>query len=91
LPAIWPSPADAFRPERWEGGEQPPRHAYLPFLTGARQCVGDSFAWTEMLTVVATISARWQLRLAPGSRVREVARATVRPSRLTMVPVPRRD
>jgi cytochrome P450 len=88
-PDFHPDPA-VFRPERWAPGGGASRDAYLPFLTGARQCVGDVFAWTEMLTVVATIASVWRLRLAPGARVHESVTATVRPGGLTMLPVARR-
>jgi cytochrome P450 len=89
-PRIFSDPNE-FRPQRWSpaAGGAVPRHAFIPFLTGSRQCVGDVFAWTEMLTVIATIAATWRLQLLPGQRIVESVTATVRPSRLTMLPVAR--
>ena len=43
----------------------------------------------SMVIVIATVAARWRLRLPARPRVREVATATVHPSSLTMLPVPR--
>ena len=34
-----------------------------------RQCIGESFAWMELVLVVATIAQQWQLRLVPGHPV----------------------
>jgi cytochrome P450 len=89
-PRVYHDP-DVFDPDRWspERSAQVPRGGYFPFLTGNRQCIGDTFAWTEMVIVIATVAARWRLYLPAGRRVREVATATVRPSSLTMVPIPR--
>ncbi|GAA2611964.1 cytochrome P450 [Streptomyces axinellae] len=65
-PKLFPEPA-AFRPERWTGGPVPPvagpaLRAYLPFGLGPHGCPGESFAWTEMTLVLASLAARWELR-----------------------------
>jgi cytochrome P450 len=82
---------DRYDVDRWlpEHAAHRPRGSFIPFLDGNRKCLGDSFAWTEMTVVLATIASRWRLRLAPGCRVREVPVATIRPSRLMMIPEPR--
>lgn len=89
-PEAFPDPHQ-FDPGRWLPGNdrQPPRGCFLPFGSGARQCIGDTFAVTEMMIAVATIAARWQLRPPPGSTVRAVAHATLHPNRLPMTAVPR--
>jgi len=56
-----------------------PRFAYFPFSGGGRQCMGESFAWLEMILVVATIAQRWRLRLAPGETVTTDPGLTLRP------------
>jgi cytochrome P450 len=59
----WPEP-DRFDPERWLPEPPPrPRFVYFPFGGGNRVCVGESFAWTEAILVLATIAQRWRLRL----------------------------
>ncbi|MBT9393844.1 cytochrome P450 [Hymenobacter sp. NST-14] len=52
-PGLWPEP-DAFRPERFAPGQEPPipTYAYLPFGGGPRLCVGSHFALTEIQLVL---------------------------------------
>jgi cytochrome P450 len=58
-PRFWREP-DAFRPERWSNSETAalPRFAYFPFGGGNRICIGESFAWTEAVLVLATLARR---------------------------------
>jgi cytochrome P450 len=85
-PRWWPEP-EAFRPERWTPAmeEALPRFAYFPFGGGPRKCIGEGFAWTEGVLVLATLASRWRLRHAPGARVGAEARITLRPVGLRMV------
>jgi cytochrome P450 len=66
----YPEP-ERFNPDRWtpEFRATLPRFAYFPFGGGPRQCIGESFAWMELILLVATIAQRWQLRLVPGHPV----------------------
>lgn len=64
----WPEPR-AFRPERWldaEAAAERPRFAYFPFGGGTRICIGEQFAWTEAILVLATLASRWDVRPAPA-------------------------
>ena len=75
---FWPEP-ERFDPERWRGdvashGVAPspgsrPRFAYFPFGAGTRVCIGEQFAWMELVLVLATIARRWRLALVPGHPV----------------------
>jgi cytochrome P450 len=69
-PRFFPRP-DLFEPERWtqEFRQSLPPFAYFPFGGGARRCIGESFAWTELVLATATIAQRWTLRLVPGHPV----------------------
>ena len=51
-------------PDRWtpEFKAALPPFAYFPFGGGPRRCIGESFAWMELMLVVATIAQRWRLR-----------------------------
>ena len=71
-PRYWTQP-DAFRPERWSNGETAdlPKFAYFPFGGGNRICIGESFAWTEAVLVLATVARRW--RFTPARGLTEVA------------------
>jgi cytochrome P450 len=62
---------DRFDPDRWtpEFRAALPKFAYFPFGGGPRQCIGESFAWMELILVVATIAQQRQLRLVPGHPV----------------------
>ncbi|WP_394830020.1 cytochrome P450 [Pendulispora rubella] len=84
--ARWFPDPSRFDPDRWlpENAKRIPKGAYIPFAAGAFQCIGKVFAITELTMVTAVLCARWQLRLAPGTKVREVATALIRPNRLPM-------
>src|SRR5262249_37441741 len=62
---------ERFDPDRWtpEFRASLPRFAYFPFGGGPRQCIGEPFAWMELILIVATIAQQWDLRLAPGHPV----------------------
>lgn len=72
---------DQFDPERWrpEAAEKRPKHAYFPFGGGPRTCVGEQFAWTEMVLIVATLLQRWRVELAPDQRIVVEPLITMRP------------
>jgi cytochrome P450 len=69
-PRFYPE-ADRFNPDRWtpEFRAALPKFAYFPFGGGPRQCIGESFAWMELILLVATISQQYRLRLVPGHPV----------------------
>jgi cytochrome P450 len=69
-PRFYPDP-DRFDPDRWtpEFRAGLPKFAYFPFGGGPRQCIGESFAWMELILLVATIAQQCRLRLVPGHPV----------------------
>ncbi len=87
-PRWWGEP-QAFTPERWLNPPSRPKYAYFPFGGGARVCIGESFAWTEAILLLATIAQRWQFRSAPGSTPEPEPRITLRPKGLRMRAEPR--
>jgi cytochrome P450 len=62
--ARWFPDPDRFDPERWSADRQAerPRFAYFPFGGGPRQCIGEQFAWTEGVLLLATIARKWRVR-----------------------------
>jgi cytochrome P450 len=66
----YPEP-DRFRPERWtpEFKASLPQFAYFPFGGGPRRCIGESFAWMELMLIVATLAQQWRFELAPNHPV----------------------
>jgi cytochrome P450 len=89
-PALYPDPM-AFEPNRWLTGQarNQPRASFLPFSIGSHKCIGDRFSWGEMAMTVAAVASRWRLVPVPGSAVRELPKATLRPSAIPMVVEPR--
>jgi len=77
---FFPDP-ELFRPERWldEPAVERPRFAYFPFGGGARQCIGEQFAWMEGVLLLATLGQKWRLRLVPGHMVEFNPLITLRP------------
>jgi cytochrome P450 len=69
--ARWFEEPDRFLPDRWtpefESSLAP--FAYVPFGGGPRRCIGESFAWMELVLLLSTIAQRWRLRLVPGHPV----------------------
>jgi len=62
---------ERFDPDRWTPDFRAtlPKFAYFPFGGGPRQCIGESFAWMELILLVATIAQQWRLQLVPGHPV----------------------
>jgi cytochrome P450 len=79
-PRFYPDPF-SFDPQRWtpEERRKRPRYAYFPFGGGPRVCIGETFAWTEAVLVLATIAQRWRVRLLPGYEAELEPRVTLRP------------
>ena len=78
-----------FDPGRWtpEREQTLPRYAYFPFGGGMRKCIGESFAWTEGVLVLATLARRWRLARVEQEPVGTRALITLRPDRAVMMRV----
>jgi cytochrome P450 len=53
-PQVYPDP-EAFRPDRFLGGNDPGGYSWLPFGGGVRRCPGASLALLEMRDIIRTI------------------------------------
>lgn len=91
-PKVWSEP-EAFKPERFasDGGKASQRCAYVPFGTGARQCIGSNFALMEGPLVLAMLLQRFRFELWPGHTVELDKTIALRsrngiPVRLTAIP-----
>jgi cytochrome P450 len=60
-----------FEPDRWTPAFEAalPKFAYFPFGGGARQCIGEQFAWMESVLAVATLVQQWRFQLDPAQRI----------------------
>ncbi len=76
----FPDP-ERFDPLRWtpENSATRPKFCYFPFAGGARKCIGDTFAWTESLLVLATLAQQWRMSSALKRPVVPEAHVTLRP------------
>lgn len=65
-PKFWDKPA-TFDPERFtpERSADRPKHAYTPFGSGPRICIGKYFALTELQLILATVAQRYRLVSPP--------------------------
>lgn len=79
-PAWWPDP-ERFLPERFAPGAPIERFAYLPFSAGSRGCIGEHFAWTEAILVLATVARRWRLQRVDDEPLGLRPSITLRPDR----------
>lgn len=84
-PDLYPAP-DRFDPDRWidKHTPQPSRETLIPFSGGPRKCIGDTFALTEATLALATLTARWRLRLLSGQHVHPARSTVLRPRGLRM-------
>lgn len=90
-PRYWESP-EVFDPERFllERSAGRPEFAYLPFGGGPRKCIGDHFAMTEGVLVLATIAQRYRLLPVPEHPVEPRPLLTLKPKRGILVSLQKR-
>jgi cytochrome P450 len=79
-PRFFPDPL-RFDPDRFSADAKAQRRkfTYFPFGAGARQCIGESFAWMEGVLILATLAQKWKLKLVSGHRVEPQPLITLRP------------
>ena len=74
--------ANEFEPGRWENlsiKEASQKFVYFPFGGGTRRCIGEQFAWTEGVLLLATIGRNWHLKLRKNQRIALNPLVTLRP------------
>jgi cytochrome P450 len=79
-PAYWEEP-QSFSPERFlpENKARLNRLAYIPFLTGPHQCIGNSFSLMEGTLLLAMMAQRYELKLVAGQEITRDVAITMRP------------
>jgi cytochrome P450/NADPH-cytochrome P450 reductase len=92
-PRYWGPDADRFDPEQFamEKVVGRPRHAFIPFSIGKRQCMAQEVTFMMLRVVLFEIYKRYRLRLAPGATVIKNTIVTTKPAavpitRLARVP-----
>jgi cytochrome P450 len=75
----WGGDVEAFRPERFARDANWPRRAFLPFGSGEHVCVGNHFAYTELLISLAMIAQRYRVSRADDAPIETSPRITLAP------------
>ena len=72
---------EEFLPSRWtpELEASLPRCAYTPFGGGPRVCIGNHFAWAELVVTLAAALSRYELHPVKPFRPRLLLSITARP------------
>lgn len=78
-PRVWPDP-ERFDPDRFAPGQMKSRaHAYKPFGTGQRACIGRQFALHEAVLTLALILHRYDLTADSKYRLKISESITLKP------------
>ncbi len=90
-PDFWEKP-EQFYPDHFstEHSAKRPRHAYMPFASGPRMCVGNIFALTGIQLILATVAQQYRVSLAPGHHVEMESLLGLRPKNGVLVSIERR-
>ncbi|HEU5216837.1 MAG TPA: cytochrome P450 [Gaiellaceae bacterium] len=90
-PRYWGPNADAFDPEQFAAEKvvDRPRHAFIPFSIGKRQCMAQEVTFMMLRVVLFEIYKRYRLRLAPGATVAKNTVVTTKPASVPIVRLPR--
>ncbi|MFN8432574.1 MAG: cytochrome P450 [Anaerolineales bacterium] len=81
-----------FRPERWFDleGSSTPRYSFFPFGGGSRFCIGEHFAMTEAIAILAVVARRWNISPAQRELAIPKPSVTLRPEKNLNVIVTKR-
>jgi cytochrome P450 len=79
-PRYFPDPF-RFDPDRWtpEARASRPQFSYFPFGGGPRRCIGEGFALTESVMVLATLAQNWRPRYTSNEAVALQPLSSLRP------------
>ena len=72
----WTEP-EKFNPERWKGKIDP--SAFLPFLAGPRNCIGQHLAMIEAKVIVSEFLERFEFKLKDGYQLKMIYRFLYEP------------
>ncbi|MDT4995129.1 MAG: hypothetical protein QOH97_5021 [Actinoplanes sp.] len=79
---VWGRDVDRFDPDRFlrDRVAARPAHAYKPFGSGVRACIGRQFALHQIALVIGTLIRRYEMRSDPAYRLRIQEALTMRPA-----------
>lgn len=90
-PRYWGPYPDRFDPEQFaiEKVVDRPRHAFIPFSIGKRQCMAQEVTFMMLRVVLCVIYTHYRLRLAPGATVTKNTVVTTKPAAVPIIRLPR--
>ncbi|HYK34088.1 MAG TPA: cytochrome P450 [Streptosporangiaceae bacterium] len=90
-PRYWGQDPDRFDPGQFELDKviDRPRHAFIPFSVGKRQCMAQEVTFMMLRVVMFEICKHYRLRLAPGATVVKNTVVTTKPAAVPIIRVPR--
>jgi cytochrome P450/NADPH-cytochrome P450 reductase len=90
-PRYWGPDSGRFDPDQFAPDKvlDRPRHAFIPFSIGKRQCMAQEVTFMMLRVVLFEIYKRYRLRLAPGATVTKNTVVTTKPAEVPIIRVPR--
>ncbi|HEY8723317.1 MAG TPA: cytochrome P450 [Gaiellaceae bacterium] len=90
-PRYWGANAGEFDPDQFamEKVVDRPRHAFIPFSIGKRQCMAQEVTFMMLRVLLFEVCKRYRLRLASGATVVKNTVVTTKPAAVPIVCVPR--
>jgi cytochrome P450 / NADPH-cytochrome P450 reductase len=90
-PRYWGPEADKFDPEQFaiEKVVNRPRHAFIPFSIGLRQCMAQELTFLMLRVVLCVICTHYRLGLAPGATVTKNTLVTTKSGPVPVILLPR--
>jgi cytochrome P450 len=87
-PAVWGPDADSFDPDRFEPAavRRRPAHAYKPFGTGERACIGRQFALHEAVLALGMVLQRYDFEIDEDYELVIAESLTLKPAGFRVLP-----
>ncbi|HEY2549891.1 MAG TPA: cytochrome P450 [Streptosporangiaceae bacterium] len=86
-PRYWGADPDRFDPEQFatEKVIDRPRHAFIPFSIGKRQCMAQEVTFMMLRVLLFEIYRNYRLRIAPGATVTRNTVVTTKPAAVPVI------
>ncbi|HET7245455.1 MAG TPA: cytochrome P450, partial [Streptosporangiaceae bacterium] len=90
-PRYWGPDSGRFDPDQFAPDKvlDRPRHAFIPFSIGKRQCMAQEVTFMMLRVVLFEIYKHYRLRLAPGATVTKNTVVTTKPAEVPIIRLPR--
>src|SRR3954469_10342443 len=85
LPSVWGPTADDFDPKRWLNPKDEFKSNFMPFLTGARSCIGNKVALNEFKVMLSMLIRNFVFQPVEGFNIKKMVGAKPYPHLELMV------